>query len=182
MNLKKIFIGLSFVLLCFVPQITKAQSIDLGLKAGANFAELSDISGLSNRTGVTAGAFGAVRFNMFSVQAELLYSEQGADSDFGDIELSYVQVPVLAKIHFLRLFNVQVGPQFGFLTDDKLPSGSAKDADFSLVTGVGAHLGSFRVDARYNFGLTKSISGIDGFGDIESKNKYFSIALGYSFL
>lgn len=182
MNTKKILIGLSFMLLCFVPQITKAQSIDLGVKAGANFAKMSDASGLSNRTGVTAGLFGAVRFNMFSVQAELLYSEQGAESDLRDIELSYVQVPVLAKLHFLRVFNVQVGPQFGFLTDDNLPSGSAKDSEFSLVTGLGAHLGSFRIDARYNFGLTKTLSEIDGIGDVESKNKYFSIALGYTFL
>lgn len=182
MKSKHLLIGLSIMLLSLAPQLSKAQSIDLGIKAGANFAKLSDASGLSNRTGVTVGAFAAARFNMFSVQAELLYSEQGAEADYGDIKLSYVQVPILAKIHFLRLFNFQVGPQFGFLTDDNLPSGSAKDADFSLVAGVGAHLGSFRIDARYNFGLTKTMSEIEGVGDVKSKNKYFSLALGYTFL
>ncbi|MDN6310447.1 MAG: porin family protein [Flavobacteriaceae bacterium] len=182
MKSKHLLIGLSIMLLSLAPQISKAQSIDLGIKAGANFSSLSDASSLSNKTGVTAGAFAAVRFNMFSVQAELLYSEQGAEAGFGDIKLSYVQVPVLAKIHFLRLFNFQVGPQFGFLTNDNLPSGKAKDADFSLVAGVGLHLGSFRVDARYNFGLTKTISEIQDIGDVNSKNKYFSLALGYSFL
>ncbi|QSS97217.1 porin family protein [Psychroflexus sp. ALD_RP9] len=163
----------------------KGQNLDFGIKAGANFSNLSDAESLDfdSKTGVTAGLFVAARFNMLSVQAELLYSQQGAESSLTDIEFDYVQLPILAKLHFLRILNLQFGPQFGYLANYDDYENSEK-LDFSLLAGVGAHLGQFRIDARYNFGLTNPFNNeavnIDDFQS--AKNEYFSLAIGYSFL
>lgn len=42
----------------FIGTTAFSQSIDLGIKAGANFSTISDAAGLSNKTGFQAGVFG----------------------------------------------------------------------------------------------------------------------------
>ncbi len=182
-------ITLQLLLVAFIGLLActsaKSQNLDFGIKAGANFANLSDAESLNfdAKTGVTAGLFVAARFNMLSVQAELLYSEQGAESSLTDIEFNYVQLPILAKLHFLRVLNLQFGPQFGYLANYDDYENSEK-LDFSLLAGLGAHLGNFRIDARYNFGLTNPFNdeGININGYQSTKNEFFSLAIGYSFL
>ena len=200
-------ITLQLLLVAFIGLLActsaKSQNLDFGIKAGANFSNLSDAESLNfdAKTGVTAGLFVAARFNMLSVQAELLYSEQGAESSLTDIEaellyseqgaessltdieFDYVQLPILAKLHFLRVLNIQFGPQFGYLANYDDYENSEK-LDFSLLAGLGAHLGQFRIDARYNFGLTNPFNdeGININGYQSAKNEYFSLAIGYSFL
>ncbi len=182
-------ITLQLLLVAFIGLLActsaKSQNLDFGIKAGANFSNLSDAESLNfdAKTGVTAGLFVAARFNMLSVQAELLYSEQGAESSLTDIEFNYVQLPILAKLHFLRVLNIQFGPQFGYLANYDDYENSEK-LDFSLLAGLGAHLGQFRIDARYNFGLTNPFNdeGININGYQSAKNEYFSLAIGYSFL
>ncbi|HET7361487.1 MAG TPA: outer membrane beta-barrel protein, partial [Salinimicrobium sp.] len=70
--MKKIAVLLVFI---FTGLTTQAQSVDFGLKAGANFSNLTDASNLESKTGFLAGAFLAVRFNKFALQPELLYSQ-----------------------------------------------------------------------------------------------------------
>ena len=58
-----------------------AQGLDLGLKAGVNFANITDATGLENRTGFVFGAFaGAKLGDKIGIQGDLLYSQQGADA------------------------------------------------------------------------------------------------------
>lgn len=163
-----------------------SQSIDLGIKAGANFASITDASGLSNKTGFHAGIFGGIKFSeKLGIQADLLYSQQGAKFDGGEFDLTYVNVPVVLKYYLFQGLNLQAGPQFGFVVDDNVKEvfnnvAEAKKSDVSGVVGAGYDLPmGLRVDARYNFGLTEII---DGAGDVKSKNSVVSIALGYSFL
>ncbi len=154
-----------------------AQSLDFGLKAGANFSNFSDANSLDldTRTGVTAGVFVAARFNMLSIQGELLYSQQGSDSDLLDVDFDYIQLPLLVKLHFLRVLNLQAGPQFGYLVNyDDIES--SDKLDVGLAIGLGAHLGDFRIDARYNLGFKEYT-----FDSISSpKNEFFSFAVGYT--
>lgn len=157
----------------------QAQSLDLGLKLGANFANLNDASGFKNKTGLQAGAFAAIGFDHWAIQPEVLYSQQGAKTDFGDFDLDYVSVPVMLKFYLIgNVLNVQAGPQFGFLTHQSLKDQiEAKDVDVSGTVGLGVDLPfGFRLDGRYNFGFSDALNNDKG------KNGVFSLAVGYSFL
>lgn len=167
----------------FIGTTAFSQSIDLGIKAGANFSTLTDASGLSNKTGFQAGIFGGIKFSSkLGIQADILYSQQGAKFDGGDFDLTYVNVPVVVKYYLFHGLNLQAGPQFGFVVDDNVTKvfgsiAKAEKSDVSGVVGAGYDFPfGIRVDARYNFGLTDVVEGA------KSKNSVYSVALGYSFL
>ena len=169
--------------------ISNAQSqeglIDFGPKIGANFSVLDTNTDASEEsiTGLTAGLFLEIRLpTSLSFQAELLYSEQGADLNSDvlslseEINLDYLQVPILGKFRFLKIVNIHAGPQFGFLTNDVESDNidiDTEDFDISAVAGVGVEIGKLRADLRYNFGFTETIE------SIEAKNQYYSVAIGY---
>ena len=175
-NLKLLFV------LLIITQMSYAQEIDFGVKLGANFATLNDASNASNKTGFVGGAFLGLKFGKIGIQPELLYSQQGAELNASDIDLNYINVPVMLKYYLIGGLNVQVGPQFGFIIDDNLSEsiGSGIEAetfDLSGAAGLGIDLPlGIRADARYIFGLTDIVDGEDG------KNGVFTLSLGYSFL
>ncbi|WP_271424869.1 porin family protein [Aequorivita sinensis] len=166
-----------------------SQNLDLGIKAGANFANISDVNDLSSKTGFQAGIFAGVKFtDKVGIQADVLYSQQGAEFDYGKFDLNYVNVPVVLKYYLVQGLNIQAGPQFGFILDDDIYvdvlgansiKANAEKSDVSGIVGAGYDFPfGVRLDARYNFGLS-DVSKTDGF---EGKNTVFSLALGYSFL
>lgn len=171
----------------FIGTMTFAQGIDLGVKAGMNFASISDASGLKNKTGVQAGIFAGIKFSdKLGIQADLLYSQQGAEFDAGEFDLTYINVPLVIKYYLFKGLNLQAGPQFGFVVDDKISIDvfgdiakqlEAEKADVSGIVGAGYDLPfGLRIDARYNFGFTDVVE------DFNSKNSVVSVAVGYSFL
>jgi len=165
---------LVFVFFCSTQ--VSAQSLDLGIKGGINYASLSNLDS-DGRLGFTGGIFVGARFNTLGLQAEVLFSQQGGRLNQKDIETDYVLVPVLAKLHFLRIFNLQFGPQFSYLLNDNILE--SEKVDISGAVGLGLSLGSgLRVDARYNFGFTDAVT----FAGASGKNRFISLALGYSFL
>jgi len=164
---------------------TSAQEFDLGVKVGANFATISDVDDLDNKTGLRAGLFLGLKYDKIGIQPEILYSEQGGKNDFGDYELNYVNIPVMFKFYIIGdIVNFQIGPQFGFVIEDSFPTMEGVDSqvntndfDFSGAAGIGVELPlGVRVEARYNFGLT------DVSDNGAGKNNVISVALGYSFL
>ena len=61
----------------------------------------------------------------FSFQAVLLYSAQGAKSDYSEtlndvtfrytsVKLEYIHVPLLAKFYIVEGLSLEAGPQVGF--------------------------------------------------------------------
>lgn len=98
-----------------------SQNLDLGIKAGANFANISDVNDLSSKTGFQAGIFAGIKFtDKVGIQADVLYSQQGAEFDYGKFDLNYVNVPVVLKYYLVQGLNIQAGPQFGFILDDDI--------------------------------------------------------------
>ncbi|MAZ72451.1 MAG: outer membrane channel superfamily protein [Flavobacteriaceae bacterium] len=182
--------GLIIMVLAFITTGVSAQGIDLGIKAGANFATISDAKGLdlSSRTGIVVGAFVGAKFNdRFGIQADLLYSQQGAEFDGGEFNLDYVNVPIVAKIFFLKGLHAQVGPQFGVIVNDEAQTVvgevindiAVKDFDVSGVVGLGYDVPlGLRLEARYNFGLSDVPEGEGASG----KNSVVTLSIGYSFL
>jgi len=181
-------------ILALITTGVSAQGIDLGIKAGVNFANISDAKqgavnlDYSGRTGVVVGVFAGAKFNdRFGIQADLLYSQQGAEFDGGDFNLDYVNVPVVAKIFLVKGLNAQIGPQFGVVVNDEAQTVvgevindiAVNDFDISGVAGIGYDVPlGLRLEARYNFG----ISDVPDAPGASGKNSVVTLSVGYSFL
>ncbi len=165
----------------------------IGIKAGANFAtHKASGSGITlpdfkNKTGFVGGAY----FNIFfgevvGIQPEVLFSQKGAKLEDVDLvnNLTYVDVPILVRVRFLKVLDVHLGPQFGILanatqdgtnSDDDLKE-KFKNSEVSLAMGAGVNLPlNLNVTARYVLGLT-DVSDVQ---NIEIKNNTFQLTLGF---
>ena len=187
---------------------TFAQSLDLGLKAGVNFANINDVSGdLDGRTGFVVGAFVGGKFNdKIGMQADLLYSQQGADFDIDKIDLNYVNVPVVIKYFLVKGLHIHAGPQFGFNINAKQElevTGGDTDGDFEITgeddikdevsgfdLGIGGGL-AYQLDnglffqGRYIYGLSNVPEDVDDAQgeDVEDDlvNSVLSLSVGFKF-
>ena len=191
----KIFI----VFLISVIAIDQAQAqvqASLGIKGGVNFSSLDVTSARATwdgRTGYHIGAFALFKVTAFAVQPELIFSQQGSTVKFNgqdfDANFSYMNVPVIAKFYLPLGLNIQLGPQFGFLTSaesDYNPVNAQggtdlkeyyKNSDVSLGMGIGWDLPfKLTIDARYNLGLTEIN---DNASLTATKNQVFQLSLGY---
>jgi hypothetical protein len=169
------------------------QGLDLGIKAGVNFATITDAAEFDSRTGFVGGVFIGGKFNdKIGIQADLLYSQQGAEFELGEFNLDYVNVPIVLKYFVTDNLNIQLGPQFGVLVDDETTAvGSAvnaigaNDFDLSGILGVGLDIPfGLRVEGRYNFGLNDTSEGtrVSDNSNLDGKNSVITLSLGYSFL
>jgi len=181
---------LTVILLMAVVFNGNAQVFKVGLKAGPNFSNLNGgIGGIDykSRTGVHVGAVAELGLtSKFSIQPELLYSSQGAEVEgFGDFNLDYIAIPVMAKIYVLSdKVSVDIGPQFSFLVNDSEMSyfGQIEDQwenesfDFAMAGGVTLNVTkSIFAQARYTVGLTEASKAA------EVKNSVFQLSVGYMF-
>ncbi|PQB04286.1 porin family protein [Aureitalea marina] len=183
---KQIVIVIAIALLPFTGM---AQGLDLGIKAGLNFATLSDAAGLDNKTGFVGGVFLGAKFSeKLGIQADLLYSQQGAELDLGSFDLDYINIPAVIKYYPVKAFNIHFGPQFGFLVNDDtqvivneiINDFKVNDFDFSGVVGVGVNLPfGLRLEGRYIFGISEVPSG-PVYNN--SRNQTFQLSAGISLL
>jgi len=189
---------LAFVLVCLYTAANAQVEFALGLKAGPNFAKINtDATAGENyksRTGFHGGAFALFKFTKVGIQPELIFSQQGSTVEFDDenyeANYSYFNIPVMLKLYLAAGLNLQLGPQFGFITKasqeiPNLAGGKTKEdvkddlkgSDLSLGFGAGWDLPfGLTVDARYNLGLSK-INGKDQ--PEEAKNQVIQLSLGY---
>lgn len=203
---KKLFLSTIMVMLS-IAAFSQAQ-VAIGIKAGPNFAKIdantSAGENYKNRTGFHGGGFVLVKFAKFGIQPEVLFSKQGSKVSFdyvgiargtSEITYNYINIPIMFKLYTVAGINLQVGPQFGFLSGGEAKStvstyttpvttstitddakDIAKSSDFSLGLGLGWDLPlGITVDARYNLGL--SDNGKDSTD--EQKNQVFQLSLGY---
>ena len=189
-----------------------AQEVKYGVKGGLNLSNFSgDTDGinLKSKAGFNIGGFVEMKLSdKFSIQPELLYSTQGpkvkdqvevVDGILynGDVcfNLSYINVPVMFKYYVADKFNIEAGPQIGFLTSAKTKTtidgynGShemnVKDIfesiDFGLNLGVGYDFADhWSAGLRYNLGLS-NIAKTESDDDTKLHNGVFSINIGYIF-
>ncbi|MDX1277709.1 porin family protein [Oceanihabitans sediminis] len=171
-----------------------AQEFSFGPKAGLNLATLTgDVEDAEMKVGIHIGGAAEIMFNdKMGLQAELLFSMQGAQnkytetSSFGGVtetyksdekvKLSYINIPVMFKYYIVDGFNVEAGPQVGFLISAKAEeeyevsyvgggsdyneSGSEEyDVDDELLPiDFGFNLGlGYKMDSGLNFGLRYNI-------------------------
>jgi hypothetical protein len=220
--MKKIILSLSIIA---VATMSANAQIKFGLKAGLNASNIigdhslnadenndaSNTLQYTTKIGYNFGAFVNLPIKgKFSLQPEVMYSFQGAKvkatftDDLGDQtvtngqqNLSYIQIPVLAKFTFNHKFYVQTGPQFGFLgaakakanggsySDDK---SSFQSFDFAWGLGIGYTLPmGLGFDLRYNIGITSidkntddNNDGGDGTG-LKDHNSNLQVGVFYQF-
>jgi len=150
---------------------TASAQVQIGLKAGANFATLSGSAadGAQTKVDFHGGAFAQIAlFNSFSLQPELMYSGQGAKGNQNETEFTlnqaYVNLPVLFKYQHSSGLFAETGPQLGLLvaanvkangTSEDVKS-SYKSTDISWAFGIGYKISMLHagIDARYNLGLS----------------------------
>ncbi|WP_426483999.1 porin family protein [Flavobacterium sp. 2] len=189
-----------------------AQDVKFGLKGGFNLSNISgDTEGLNfkSKAGFNVGGFAEIKLSdEFAIQPEILYSTQGAKVKNQEVELpsgtyttdvnfnlSYINIPVMFKYYVAEQFNIQAGPQIGFLTSAKMKAkvdgfngSSETDAkeffeslDFGLNLGAGYDFTDhFSADIRYNLGLANIAKTQDG-DDSKLHNGVFSLSVGYKF-
>ena len=185
----------NFIIIVFTVLLTTTtfgQGIDLGIKAGATFANLTGATDASTKTGFVGGAFLTIKFSdKIAIQGDLLYSQQGAklELELDDINLNYIIFPIVLKYYIIKRINIQAGPQFGTVVNDNLGEvfgpNDIISFDITGVVGIGIDLPlNLRITGRYGFGLSE-INFIEFEGDSKetnSKNSVFSLTAGFSFL
>lgn len=167
------------LLLCSVTIATQGQIFRLGLKAGPNFSTLTgnvDGTTYESRTGFHAGALAEIKpTGKFALQAEALFSAQGANSSATDLDLSYVSVPVMTKYYLIGdIFALELGPQFSFLVDEAATAYKTRSFDLAVAGGASVNITKkLMLSARYTRGVSKIAD------NSSSTNAVFQISAGF---
>jgi hypothetical protein len=191
-----------------IPLIAFSQ-LGIGLKAGLNFANVTNASSINNssRSGFMAGLFLAPNSkSILSSRTELIYSRQGYDfktgSKTGSVNLDYIILPQLMGINITKFVQIQFGMQMALLLNAKADSantgsGSAgpygsvmnyyNKFDYGFAAGAEIHpIAGLLIGARYNLSLGKLYSDAmtgqpPSFASIDAKNNVVQIFAGYIF-
>lgn len=155
--------------------ISFAQDVKFGAKVGLNISNLSgDVEDTKSLIGAHLGGFAEISISeKFAIQPELLFSIQGAKSEYSESDidysyseetktkLNYLNVPLLAKYYVADKFALLAGPQFGILMSAK------EDYKFSETLSGTTDSGSESIDAKefykslalsFNLGASYSIT------------------------
>ncbi len=174
--MKKILI---LTAVCCLPFLAKAQEFHGGIKGGLNLSNLyiNDVDDENARVGFHAGLFGQLELaDAFAIQPEILYSTKGAKAEYditvfegeSELNLNYLDIPVLAVFKIGDVFEIHAGPYVGFLLNSKfstegdlgddveeLDKDHFSETDFGLSAGAAFGTETLKAGLRYNYGLTE---------------------------
>ena len=162
----------------FVKEQEFEPEIKFGVRGGFNISNLDFRPDATfenkHRNNMVFGGF--VEFmpsENFSIQTELQYSGEGGGKD-ESLRVSYIQLPVLFKLHFGTNFAFGVGPQAGVKVWSH--EDGFKNFAFSGVAGIEYMISDIVfLDARYTYGLTNIMDNSSGF---EARNTNIQIGIG----
>src|ERR1044071_4784431 len=115
-----------------------------GLKAGLNFANVSNASSINNssRSGFHAGLlFSPSSKSIISSRTELIFSRQGynykTSTNTSNVNLDYIMLPQYMIINITKYFQIQLGGQMAFLINAKVDSsGGSSTGNASLDKAI----------------------------------------------
>ena len=189
--MKSIFLTI-LLLILLIPTATQAQEkFEGGLKMGVNVANFNgrvlDNHEAISRTSYHIGFLGEFPLtSLWNLQPELLYSQPGfgfrnAFFEEYNIDLNYLQLPVLVEFELFNNFFVQGGPQLSYLLKEDYNYVSHRydynRFDFSVNFGLEYEIGSFRFYGRYTAGL----NWIYNNSGERNQNRVFQAGVGYIF-
>ncbi len=149
-----------------------AQGFQLGIKGGADIQKISGVSFNEEFAyGYHLGGFAQISINKkLSIQPELYYSAASMNKasnfdtlytsvDPKKIKFGYINIPILLNIKPGKKLAIQVGPQYGILSNTNLSvkanaENAFKKGDFSMLAGFQLYFNKIRVYGRYQIGLT----------------------------
>ncbi|MBU2973541.1 porin family protein [Zobellia sp. B3R18] len=139
--------------------------IKFGGKAGINFTTWlgNDLDGVSAKVGAYFGGIVEIPvMDNFYVQPELIFALTGADLGPSNVNLAYVQIPIIGKYHITDEIAVELGPQVGFLLADNwdkdLQGQDIESIELGLNLGAGYRMDqNFYFQFRIGVGLTKIV-------------------------
>ena len=164
-------------LAAFLAPVLLFGQLGIGLKAGLNFADVTNASSInnSNRSGVMAGVFLAPQSkSILSSRTELIYSRQGynykSNANTGNVNLDYIILPQLMGINITKFVQIQIGAQMAFLINAKVDSSNSTGSsgsspygkimdyynrfDYGFAGGIEIHpVKELLIGARYNISL-----------------------------
>lgn len=199
-------------ILLFVFLFADAQIVNLGIKAGTNNSKIigTDAYEIVSETSVPisgifsfhAGVFAVIKINdKFAIQPEVLYSEQGfkytqfvtvnnEQVEYNlDVNMDYINIPIMVKYYPFEQFFLDFGPQIGFLinADQESLSGTSviksdvkkayDDTDTGFNFGLGYEGDKYTIYGRYTLGLKD----IHKTADADNKNSVIQFGVGYKF-
>ncbi len=175
------------ILLFAVTWSTQAQDSRMGIKGGLNLSMLTveDIDDNNLKGGFHAGFFvRRMLGNNLALQPELIYSIKGVRTVYNEeflgldvadgetrMNLHYLEIPIYFSAEFLELFDIHVGPYFGFLMNasvetraevlefididdqDNIDREEFHILDTGVSGGVGVTLRPFTFGINYSLGL-----------------------------
>lgn len=177
----------------------KSSNAKFGIRGGLNLSNFTGAYKAGDvHAGVNIGLFTEVKIsNKLAFQPELNYSMQGATESNASMNLNYITIPALLKIYPVEKFDIEFGPQIGFLTSATIKYGSASvdasqlfnSTDFGLNFGFGFDASKkVNLGFRYYAGLTNVFSTTfqtalksNGMSNTSTNNSVVSINLAYKF-
>jgi len=196
--MKKLF-AIALVAGLLIPAVSGAE-IALtakGVKLGLNIASISGADApddVESAVGLALGGFGTFTVNeAFALQPEVFYSQKGAAQGDMSFNLSYLDIPLLAKwtpaVQGEIKPSLYAGPSIGILLsanasmdgDSMDMKDTTSGLDLGLVLGAGGDMVvngmKLTGDLRYDMGL----STLDKDGKGKTYNSVISILVGYIF-
>jgi opacity protein-like surface antigen len=193
------------------PKKPEHRSIGIGIKAGFNFADVTNASSInsSTRAGFHAGLFLApTSHGIMGSRTELIFSQHGynykTDTTNGSVNLDYIMLTQMMAIHITKYFDIHWGGYTAFLlhvkadTTQKIPGMAGMSSmlsfynrfDYGLGAGVEIHpFMGIIIGARYQYSFSNLYKSF-GAGsmtpsfappNVNLKNNVILISVGYRF-
>ena len=221
--MKKIIFTLAIFCLAFQAARAQEKPFHIGIKAGVNvadwrgdavesFSELADMTSImeaQSLTGFHVGAYATIPLSQkFAIEPGLYYSTKGmkvaqtlTEGNFlnlkGEVssKLTYIELPILAKVYLVKGLHVFAGPQVSYLASNKVRAeagilgfsvgqdfdinGGFRKVDFAVTGGLGYQFSNgVNLSAGYEHGLSTLD---EGSSQIDAYNRVFKFSLGYTF-
>lgn len=166
----------------------KAQEsgLTLGIKAGANFANLhsgfKELSNEKGKLGYNVGIFARVGADLY-FQPELNYTAFKSEYTYGNNnyrpQFKQMNVPLMVGYKLINAegFNLRLsaGPDLGYTLNKPNAPTSFDYKKFNIggVFNAGVDIGNLTLDARYSRGFTKINKGLD------EKTGIYNLSVGF---
>ena len=178
----------TFLLTPCIAQVQEDE-FQIGVRGGLNASAFYDgnLSDQNLRYGFHLGLFTDLALaKSISLQPEIVLSTKGNRITYGDdggvlsflkiegkvkTNLTYIDVPLLAKITLWKVYNIHLGPYASYLVDGKisvdgtfsnqLSRRNFKSWDYGMAIGAGTDLGRVSIGTRCHLGMTNIVKSND---------------------
>jgi hypothetical protein len=172
-----------------VPVVSKIlPKVSVGLKAGANFQQMTGVYDDAYKLGFFGGAFLGVSKNKMGVQVEGLVKSVKVDlaaSSSSYVRSTYLDIPVLFTYRLIPRVSLQVGPQYTML----LSAENDAKMDVKSYYKSSEVSGALGLEVRLPVHLTAGARYIMGFSDVNNtaattawRNRSIQVHVGFRLL